>query len=217
MTRMRKHATALAATVSLIGLGAAMAAASEPTASLKQGKPDIKSAGPLTFGPDGILFVGDTRGASVFAIDTGDRTPAATKKPVQVQDVTGKIAAMLGTDVRQVQINDMAVNPTSGTVYLSIARGRGPEALPVIVRFTADGKAEELSLDNVRFARAEVPNAPAPGAAAPGPRQRGGDPRNESITDLAYVDGRLFLAGLSNEEFSSRLIAIPFPFSAEGV
>ncbi len=41
--------------------------------------------------------------------------------------------------------------------------------------------------------------------------------RSESITDLAYVDGRVFLAGLSNEEFSSRLIAIPFPFSSEGI
>ena len=31
------------------------------------------------------------------------------------------------------------------------------------------------------------------------------------------MDGRVFLAGLSNEEFSSRLIAIPFPFSTEGI
>ena len=30
------------------------------------------------------------------------------------------------------------------------------------------------------------------------------------------MDGRVFVAGLSNEEFSSRLIAIPFPFSSEG-
>lgn len=212
MTRMRKYATAVAATLSLIGLGAAMAAASEPTASLKSGKPDIKSAGPLTFGPDGILFVGDTKGAAVFAIDTGDRAAVATKKPVRVKDVASKVAGMLGTDIRNVQINDLAVNPASGTVYLSVSRGRGPNALPVIVRINADGKLDELSLDNVRFARAEVPNAPAPAA-----RQRGMDPRSESITDLAYVDGRLFLAGLSNEEFSSRLIAIPFPFSAEGI
>ncbi|MHB1556889.1 MAG: hypothetical protein ACYC61_05335 [Isosphaeraceae bacterium] len=216
MTRMRKRAAAVAAAVSLIGLGAAMAAASEPTASLKAGKPDIKSAGPLTFGPDGILFVGDTKGAAVFAIDTGDRAAVAAKKPVRVKDVAGKVAGMLGTDVRNVQINDLAVNPASGTVYLSVSRGRGPNALPVIVRINADGKLDELSLENVRFARAEVPNAPAPGAGT-GTRQRGPDPRNESITDLAYVDGRLFLAGLSNEEFSSRLIAIPFPFSAEGI
>jgi hypothetical protein len=33
---------------------------------------------------------------------------------------------------------------------------------------------------------------------------------------VAFADGRVFIAGLSNEEFSSRLIAIPFPFSAEG-
>ncbi len=30
------------------------------------------------------------------------------------------------------------------------------------------------------------------------------------------MDGRVFLAGLSNEEFSSRLIAIPYPFSSGG-
>ncbi len=195
-----------------IGLCTSMATAAEPTASLKQGKPDLKSAGPLTFGPEGILFVGDTKGAALFAIDTGDRAQAAEKRPVQIKDVAGKVAAMLGTDPRQVQINDLAVNPRSGNMYLSVSRGRGPEAIPVIVRINASGQIEELALDNVRFAKAEVPNAPAPGA-----KERGQELRNESITDLAYADGRVFLAGLSNEEFSSRLIAIPFPFSSEGV
>src|SRR5262249_40430527 len=47
---------------------------------------------------------------------------------------------------------------------------------------------------------------------AAAPAKKGGSPRSQSITDLAYTDGRLFLAGLSNEEFSSRLLAIPFPF-----
>ncbi len=42
---------------------------------------------------------------------------------------------------------------------------------------------------------------------------RGQSSRAESITDLAYADGRVFLAGLSNEDFSSRLLAIPFPFT----
>ena len=40
--------------------------------------------------------------------------------------------------------------------------------------------------------------------------------RAESITDISFADGRVFVAGLSNEEFSSRLIAIPFPFSTDG-
>ncbi len=210
MTRMAIRAAAVA--LALVGLSAAMAAASEPTASLKKGKPDLKSAGPLTFGPEGILFVGDTKGAALFAIDTGDRAQVAEKRPMQVKDLAGKVAGMLGTDARQIQINDLAVNPRSGNAYLSVARGRGPDAIPVIVRINADGKPEELALENVKFARADIPNAPAPGA-----KQRGQELRTESITDLAYVDGRVFVAGLSNEEFSSRLIAIPFPFSSEGV
>jgi hypothetical protein len=209
---MRTGIRAAFGTLAGICLCAAMASAAEPTASLKQGKPDLKSAGPLAFGPEGILFVGDTKGAALFAIDTGDRAQAAEKRPVQLKDVAGKVAAMLGTNPRQVQINDLAVNPRSGNVYLSVSRGRGPDALPVIVRINASGQPEELALDNVRFARAEIPNAPAAGV-----KQRGQELRNESITDLAYVDGRVFLAGLSNEEFSSRLIAIPFPFSSEGV
>jgi len=76
------------------------------------------------------------------------------------------------------------------------------------LRVGADGALEEVAMENVAFARAEIPNPPAPGAAA-----RGAASRSEAITDLAYVDGRVFLAGLSNEEFSSRLISVPFPFA----
>jgi len=36
--------------------------------------------------------------------------------------------------------------------------------------------------------------------------------RGESITGLAFVDGKLIVAGLSNEEFASKLRVFPFPF-----
>jgi hypothetical protein len=196
-----------------LSLAAALAASSAAIAgdlseSLKKGTPDIKSAGPLAFGPDGVLFVGDTQGAAIFAIDTGDRTVTTEKAPIKVENVAAKVAAKLGTDPQKVLINDLAVNPASGKAYLAVSRGRGPEATPVILRVGPDGMIEELSLENIRFAKAEIPNAPAADAVV-----RGQSPRAESITDLAYVDGRLFLAGISNEEFSSRLISMPFPFS----
>jgi len=209
---MPKFRTVLTVAAAMAVLASA-AWAADPSASLKKGTPDLKSAGPLTFGPDGILFVGDTQGAALFAIDTGDRSPAADKGAIAVEDVAGKIAGMLGTDPKQVMINDMAVNPLSGKAYLSVSRGRGPDAAALIFRVGGNGKLEELSLDGVRFAKAEVPNAPSATAAA----KKGVSPRSESITDLAYVDGRVFLAGLSNEEFSSRLLAIPFPFTDGGV
>jgi hypothetical protein len=200
--------------MALVGalLTTASARGADPSASLKKGTPDLKSAGPLAFGPEGILFVGDTQGAAVFAIDTGDRAASSEKSSLDVKDLSGKIAAMLGTNVKQVAINDLAVNPLSGTVYVSVSRGQGTNALPVLVRVKPDGKLDEVSLENVRFAKAEIPNAPAPGV-----KVRGQEQRNDSITDLAFADGQLFVAGLSNEEFSSRLIAIPYPFSGEAV
>jgi len=35
-----------------------------------------------------------------------------------------------------------------------------------------------------------------------------------AITDLAFVDGKLFIAGMSNEEFNSSLRSIEFPFKS---
>ena len=56
--------------------------AESPTASLKSGEFELKSAGPLAFGPEGILFVGDPQAAAIYAIDTGDNKPStSTDKP----------------------------------------------------------------------------------------------------------------------------------------
>jgi hypothetical protein len=207
--RFRKAALALLG----LCLAVPMASGAERAGGLKEGKPDLKSAGSLTFGPDGILFVGDTAGAAIFAIDTGDKAEVTEKGKVEVKDVSGTIAKMLGTTAQQLMINDMAVNPRSGNVYLAVSRGRGPDAVPLLVRVKTDGKIEEVSLESIPFSKVEIPNAPDANAKS----ARGPSPRSLSITDLSYTDGRVFVAGLSNEEFSSRLIAIPYPFSAEGI
>jgi len=177
------------------------------TESLKAGKADLKSAGALAFGPDGVLFVGDSMGGKIFALDTQDRA-ASQATAVEVMGLVDKIAAMLGTTADQIQVNDLAVNPVSRKTYVSVSRGLGPTAAAVIIRIDPAGKLEALSLDNVRHASVVLPN---PINSSTG--GRGGDPRLQAITDLAFVDNRVFVAGLSNEEFSSTLRAIPFPFS----
>jgi hypothetical protein len=172
--------------------------------------PDLKSTGPLAFGPDGLLLIGDTDGAAVFAIETGDRGPRPDRAAtVDLNQIDQQIAGLLGTEPQQVAINDVAVNPASGRVYLSVTRGRGEDATPVILRVEPGGKLGVVSLDGAKFTKAMLPNPPAPGASTNPNRP---SPRQEVITDLAFVDGRVFVAGLSNEEFSSRLLAIPYPF-----
>ena len=186
------------------------ASAANWTEGMKEGKAEFRSMGPLTFGPDGILFVGDALSASVTAIATGDTTKTTDKKILKVEGINVKLAGMLGSSPDQILIDDLAVNPISSTAYLAVSRGRGPEATSVLVRVGADGKPEVVSLDKVKHAVAKLPDAPADKESGEGRRRR--NPRQESITDIAFFQDRLLIAGLANEEFASSFRAIPFPF-----
>jgi hypothetical protein len=196
-------------------LGAVIALAMTPagifaanTVGLQPGKVVIRSAGPLAFGPNGVLFVGDTLGAAIVAIDTDDTTAPAKTASIEIKELNKKIAAALGTTPDQILINDAVVNPLSRKIYFSVSRGRGPEATPVILRADAAGNLTELPLDNARHAKMALPDAPDENAKD----QRGSSRRLESITDLGFVDGKVVIAGLSNEEFSSTLRVMPYPF-----
>jgi hypothetical protein len=182
--------------------GAAFAA---PGAGLTAKKLELTSAGPLAFGPPGILFVGDSAGASLIAIDTGDRKANKGAGSIELKGINQKIAAALGTTPDQITIQDLAVNPVSRNIYFSISRAK----TPVILKLDVAGKITELSLDNITHARVALPDAPADVKDA-----RGNSKRMETITDLGFADGRVFIAGLSNEEFSSSLRSIPYPFES---
>jgi hypothetical protein len=180
------------------------------TAGMKEGKLELKSAGPIAFGPEGILFIADTKSAAVAAIATGDTKAAGGGKLTKVEGINQKIAGVLGASADQVLIDDLAVNPISRNTYLAVSRGRGADATPVLIRVKPDGQPELVSLDKVKFSRAELPDAPTEGVVGQGNRQS--NPRRESITDIGFLEDRVLIAGLSNEEFASTLRAIPFPF-----
>jgi hypothetical protein len=165
----------------------------------------LKSAGALAFGPDGVLFVGDSIGGAVAALETGDRTAASTSQ-VNVQAIDEKLAALVGVAPADILINDVAVNPVSKNVYVSASRGRGPDAAPLVVRVDASGKLTLLPLDSIKHETVSLADAPEANAAA---RQ---NPRTQTITDMAYVNGNLMIAGMSNEEWSSALRSVPYPF-----
>ena len=192
------------ATALAIGVTSAREPAS-PLAELTPGKVQLTSAGALAFGPDGVLFVGDSIGGSIVAIDTGDRKAASTAK-INVDNIDQKIAALVGVTPDHILINDVKVNPISKNVYLSASRGRGPDAMPLIVRVDASGNLSTLSLDNAKHSSVSLVDAPAADASA---RQ---NPRMQTITNMNYVNGDVVVAGLSNEEWSSALRSIPFPF-----
>ncbi len=194
----------------VLSLTTAVVFANSPTVvNFTKGKPAIESIGALAFGPNGILFIGDSQSASIFAIELGDPATNGANEALNVPDIDEKIAALLGTTTKDIRIHDLAVNPVSHNAYLSVTRGRGNSAVHVLLRVKSDGSIEEVSLENVTYSKGSIPNPVSKEAKS----RRGASLRSQAITDLAYADGKVYIAGLSNEEFSSSLRVLAFPFT----
>lgn len=221
--RRRFKLADIAVTLALTMTPALAGAASSPEAGFQTGAPDIRSMTVLSFAPDGTLFVGDSKGAAVWAIRLpGEEPRGEVEKPIRVMDLEGKLAAMLGAAPDEVLIHDLAVHPQSKNQFLAVSRGRKawkslwemPNDVAdatILVRVTPEGEITDVTLADVPFQRAELPNPVAPEKTHRW--KEGISLRVDAITDLALADDTLFVAGLSNEEFASTLWRIPYPFA----
>ncbi|MFT7644045.1 MAG: hypothetical protein ACI9G1_005811 [Pirellulaceae bacterium] len=171
---------------------------------LKTGTPEIKTAGQLAFGPDGILFVGDAMSATVFAIDTQDKSGGKVSE-VNIKGIDKKVSELLGSSAT---IRDMAVNPATGNIFLSASQGDKP----AVVRIdAATGKLSRVSLSKILFSKAVLTDAPEDKVTGEGRRRR--NRRGESITDVAFHEGRVLVSGLSTADAPSTVRSIDFPFA----
>lgn len=169
------------------------------------GNPGIKSISSLAFGPDGILFIGDSKSATVFAVNTKDTKKNKKPAPLEMKNIDQRIAAALGTEVANITITDMAVNPISKMLYLSVQHSDGT---PVLLKVNGD-KISAFDLKDVNYSSVVLNNSPAEDAKD----GRGRSLRVSTISDLGYADGKLMVSGLSNHQFSSSFKSIPFPFT----
>ena len=173
----------------------------------------LESIGALELGPGGVLFVADSVAAKVYALEMDFAKPETSKDgdpTFGVQNLDEKIAALLGIGIRDVVVEDMAVHEESGTALLSVMRGRGDDALPVLLQVSRDGKISEVALDKVRHSHLTLSDAPDKDA-----KLYRWESHTFTVTDLEWVDGELFIAGLSNEEFASVLRRAPYPFEKD--
>ncbi|HEY5966902.1 MAG TPA: hypothetical protein VIU35_02940 [Chitinophagaceae bacterium] len=172
---------------------------------MKKGTPGIKSISALAFGPDGILFIGDSKSASVFAIDTKDKTAVDKAANVEIKNIDVKIAASLGTEAKNIRIKDIAVNPVSKKIYCAVENMDGT---PVLLKLEGE-TIQPVSLKDIEFSVSSIANVPAEDQKD----NRGRSLRESVISDLNYDNGSVMLSGISNQEFSSAFRVIPFPFT----
>src|SRR5689334_7899333 len=94
----------------LAALTCGVAALAFGASTMQTGKAGLKSAGALAIGPDGVLFVGDSVGGSIYAIDVNDRAAGKASGSLEIKGINEKVAALLGTTPDQISLNDVVVN-----------------------------------------------------------------------------------------------------------
>ncbi len=168
------------------------AAAAAYLEGIQKGGLQMRDIGRMSFGPKGLLLVSDPSAAAVVAINTGDTGPVR-KLRQRVDDIEGVVAGSVGAPRDKVRIIDMAVNPESGLIYLSIKANNKPAILTV----DADGRVAALDFAKAAHVRATLPTKQGV--------------RFGRITDLAFTDKRIVVAATANEEFSNKIYTLPLP------
>ena len=164
---------------------------------------DIESVSRIAFGPADTLFVADWTRSEVHALRLPSTAPDAGK-PFNILDLDASFRRELGTD--EVTLEDIAARPGGDEVYVAVSAG--PHRTPAIVVAKADGSVRKLDLKATPETSAALEKAPDPSlkfwTEVPG--------RSFTVTDMKWRDGKLYVAGLSNQAFASSLRIIPYPF-----
>jgi hypothetical protein len=150
----------------------------------------------------------------VYGVELGEK-PSSAAAYANVPGLGATIAQRLGTTAAGIEIKDMAVNPVSRKVYLSVRKTDGGNqsatdpANYALFAVDPSGQVMPVDLKDKPFAKVAL-TSPAPYRARQGQLTK-------LVGDIAYAKGRLLVAALSTEQFNSNLISVPGPFRADGV
>ncbi len=173
-------------------------------ANFTTGDPGVTSINSMTFGPEGILFIGDSKSAQIIAIDVS-KDPKVDNSKVKIDHLDKLIADMLGTTIDQVQITDMAVNPENKNIYISVHHGSGT---PVLLR-VENNNLKQIGLASISHSKTTIKDPINKEVKDKWDREL----RKWAVADMKYTSGKVLLSGLSNKEFASTFRSLDFPFT----
>ena len=159
-------------------------------AQADQGNPKLKSIEKISFGPDGLLLIGDSKGSQIVTVETGDLKETTWTK-TEIADIDQLLAGKLGLMASDIQILKVAVNPASRKAYVAVRSMKSKQDILLTVDGT--GKIEEFSLENVKFSR--YPLAV-------------NDKAITTITDITWAGDRVLAAVQASDKFAARIFLI---------
>jgi hypothetical protein len=168
---------------------------------------DIKSVSRLAVGPGNVLFLADWKEAKVHALTLPDAPAKPAGDAFNILDLEPLLSAQVGG--AKVTVEDMVARPGAGEVYIAVSYG--PAKAPALIRVTSDHRALRLDLARAKATSVALSDAPS----ASDVLWRDIPERSFTVTDMKWRDGELFIAGLSNQDFSSSLRRVKYPFDAK--
>src|SRR5271170_1104951 len=121
------------------------------------------SAGALTFSPDGVLFLGDSKLGAVFAFETERGQAPASLDPFLFESIDEKIAGALGVTAKSLVMNGMAVHPVTREPYLSVGVRNGDRVKPAVVRVSLAGEVYPFDLSSSKVTVHQLSDVPDEG------------------------------------------------------
>lgn len=197
---IRKLAQTLATSALSLSLATGAAMAESP-----------QSATVLEFADANTLFVADSDGAKIYAYTLPDAAPATESRGYNLVGLGAQLAKQLKINPFGISYHDIAVHPGSKETYISMSIRSGDEKSPLVVRVNQDGTITPLDLATQSSTSFKLGDTPDDSVTF----WRDIPASNFTVTDMDYVDGSLFVAGLSTGEFSSTLRQVPYPFDGK--
>src|SRR5215813_10555853 len=167
---------------------------------------EIKSISRLAAGPENVLFVADWKSARVHAISLPGSMQKPTGTAFNILDLEDLLSRQVGG--ARITVEDMVVRPGTAEVYVAVSYGAAKT--PALIAVTSDRRARRVDLKAVKSTSIVLRDAPTSNYKF----WRETPERSFTVTDMKWREGELFIAGLSNQEFSSTLRRIKYPFDS---
>ncbi|MEM6699445.1 MAG: hypothetical protein AAF599_13670 [Bacteroidota bacterium] len=168
----------------------------------------IDGATVLAFGPDNVLFIGDSKAAKVHAVKT-EATALKDPVPFNLEGFDLMVSKKMGIAPRDVIVHDMKIHPVSQEAYVAIRLGHQPSAKSVIAIVSP-------TMPDIRLLGINSSNSTSTTVKNPASSEllfwKETPASALTITDIDYNDGYVYVAGLTNSEFASTLRKIKYPF-----
>lgn len=168
-----------------------------------------QSVGAIEFADAETLFVADSDNGKIYAYKLQNEQDEKSTASFNHKNFGSSVAQLFGVTDRDLIFHDMATHPATGEVWVSLTVRDRENSQGIIIRTNAAQQINVVDLGKLEYTVKTLSNVADDGVKF----WRDIPATTLAITDLDYVDGTLYVSGLSTGEFASTLRQIPFPFT----